>query len=603
MALNLRELREWPPEIADLAGATRAAAANHTSSADFYRSLATASTWEGDGGDAARASMVATAGTHDGVAENLGKAATGMEHAQQQAVDVAQQITDILNYAAEAPAVQIDESTNQVIPPDTTYLDDEAAVKVAAKVADLQAQIAAALARGEGVDADLAGAIAAATGTPAPEVKRASSVEDLLLPGSGERQAPPSADSASQPDGLDSALDQLAGTPGSASSGAQEVDGAAAPVPLNPAKVEQFKALARQTMLRDGVPPDQIEARLDAMVATARQPLKPYSPPEPDKMPPPGFAEGFADRWFETEQGIKNLIGQGGPGAPGVWESWRDLLESTNDQFADPVGTAVDEVKNALDSPSAAYYLGGKAAEGAIAAPGVMFGGEGALVARAGALDDLAGAGAIPREVIDNPSPAGGFEHHTPSLPPAGDHAAPGVWDYSDGYSEHAPGVASNLNDAFVNGHPTVDLARELADLSTHHMPGPPDTANADRLVLGKWAGMDDGYIGEARSNGGIYFDTGDATWNALGHGLSDEQARTVTWRVNEQFLRTQMENQVQRIDYIIDFKRFSSVEDVVRLDPTSFSAMEIRYLTENAAAHGYERVGNSWVRVEGGQP
>jgi hypothetical protein len=423
VALNLRELREWPPEIADLAGSTREAAANHTNSADFYRSLATASTWEGDGGDAARAAMVATAGEHDGMAESLGKAATDMEHAQQQAEQVAQQITALLNYAAEAPTVQIDESTNQVIPPDTTYLDDEAAAKVAAKVAELQAQIAAALSQGEGVDADLAGAIATATGTPGPEVKTASSVEDLLLPGSGERQAPPSADSASQPDSLDSALDQLAGTPRPASSGAQEVGGSAAPVPLDPAKVEQFKALARQTMLRDGVAPDQIEARLDAMVAAARQPLKPYTPPEPDKMPPPGFAEGFADRWFDTEQGIKNLIGQGGPGAPGVWESWRDLLQSTNDQFADPVGTAVDEVKNALNSPSAAYYLGEKAADGAIAAPGLIFGGEGALIARAGALDDLAGAGAIPRELIDNPTPTGTFEHDTPT--PLGDLPLP----------------------------------------------------------------------------------------------------------------------------------------------------------------------------------
>ncbi|WP_006244506.1 TNT domain-containing protein [Mycolicibacterium tusciae] len=451
MALNLRELREWPPEIADLAGSTREAAANHANSADFYRSLAATSRWEGDGGDAARAAMLAIAGEHDGMAETLGKAATGMEHAQQQAEHVAQKITDILNYAAEAPAVQIDESTNQVIAPDTTYLDDEAAAKVAAKVADLQAQIAAALSRGEEVDADLAGAIVTATGTSASEVKTASSVEDLLLPGSGQRQGTPSADSASPPDRLDSALDQLAGRPGSASSGIQEVDGSAAPVPLNPAKIEQFKALARQTMLRDGVPPDQIEARLDAMVTAARQPHKPYTPTEPDKMPPPGFAEGFADRWFETEQGIKNLIGQGGPGAPGVWESWRDLLESTNDQITNPVGTAVDEVKNALESPSGAYYLGGKAAEGAIAAPGVIFGGEGALVARAGALDDLAGAGAIPREVIDNPTHTGAFEHHTPTplsdLPshrlPTADAPPPPLAPDSplfDGYDPTPPG-------------------------------------------------------------------------------------------------------------------------------------------------------------------
>jgi hypothetical protein len=317
-------------------------------------------------------------------------------------------------------------------------------------------------------------------------------------------------------------------------------------------------------------------------------------------MPPPGFGDGFADRWFDTEQGIKNLIGQGGPGAPGVLESWRDLIKGTNDQITNPVGTTIDEVKDALNSPSAAYYLGGKAADGAIAAPGVIFGGEGALAARASALDDLASVGAVPHELIDNPTPAGTFEHHTPAVPLAGDHPAPGVWDYSDGYAEHAPGVASNLNDAFVNGQPTVDLAREVADLSTHHMPGPPDTGNADRVVLGKWAGMDDGYIGEARNNGGIYFDTGDETWNAMGQGLSEEQTRTVAWQVNEQFLRTQLEGGVHRIEYVLP-DGFDSVEQVAAVQRRSFSALEINFLKENAAAYGYKQYGNSWV-YEGGK-
>lgn len=117
MPLSLKELREWPPEIADLAGSTRQAAMNHTNSADFYRSLATASTWEGDGGDAASAAMVASAGEHDGVAENLGKAATAMEQSQHAAESVAQTIKHLLDYAAEQPTVQIDESTNQVVPP------------------------------------------------------------------------------------------------------------------------------------------------------------------------------------------------------------------------------------------------------------------------------------------------------------------------------------------------------------------------------------------------------------------------------------------------------------------------------------------------------
>lgn len=115
-------------------------------------------------------------------------------------------------------------------------------------------------------------------------------------------------------------------------------------------------------------------------------------------VPRGGFRQG------PVKVGIKKLLGQGGPGAPGVLESWQDLIQGTNDQLTNPVGTAIDEVKGALNSPSAAYYLGGKAADGAVAAPGVIFGGEGALVARAGALDDLAAAGAIPHELVDLPS-------------------------------------------------------------------------------------------------------------------------------------------------------------------------------------------------------
>lgn len=419
MPLNLKELREWPPEIADLAGSTREAAANHTNSADFYRSLAKASTWEGDGGDAARAAMVSSAGQHEAVAENLGKAATGMEHAQQEADSVAQKIKAILDYAAAQPAVQVNEATNQVIPPDTSYLDEEAAAKVAAKVADLQTQIAAVLADGERVDADLAGAIGTATGTTAPVQKTATSVEDLLMPNSGERKPPPRpADGAKQPDSLDSALDQLAGKPGdrpAVPGGQAAADPATAPVPLDPKKVEQFKALARQAMLNDGVPPDQIEQRLNAMVAAAQKPLPAYTPPKPDKMPPPGFEDGFADGWFGTEESIRDLVGANG------WEdfkeSWTDTAKGAWERITHPVESWTEEVEHATKYP--AHYAGERAGETALTAPGAMFGGEGALAARAGALDDLARVGAIPHELIDNPTAAGTFEHHTPT--PLGD--------------------------------------------------------------------------------------------------------------------------------------------------------------------------------------
>ena len=168
MSLTLQELLGWPREIQDLAGATREAAANHSNSANFYRSLTKFSSWQGDGADAAKAAMEAAAGEHDATAESLGKGAAVMDHAADEAEGVANTIKSILNDAAARPAVEINPSTNQVISPDTRYMTEEYAKQVAAKVTDLQERIAAALAAGEAVDADLASAIKTATGADDP---------------------------------------------------------------------------------------------------------------------------------------------------------------------------------------------------------------------------------------------------------------------------------------------------------------------------------------------------------------------------------------------------------------------------------------------------
>lgn len=63
MTSNLEELKAWLPEIADLAQATRDAAASHAGSADFYRSLIRVSSWEGCGAPAALSAMEASAGS------------------------------------------------------------------------------------------------------------------------------------------------------------------------------------------------------------------------------------------------------------------------------------------------------------------------------------------------------------------------------------------------------------------------------------------------------------------------------------------------------------------------------------------------------------
>ncbi|MEU0495670.1 hypothetical protein [Mycobacterium sp. NPDC006124] len=149
--------------------------------------------------------------------------------------------------------------------------------------------------------------------------------------------------------------------------------------------------------------------------------------------------------------------------------------------------------------------------------------------------------------------------------------------------------TAHDLNDAFSNELPTEDLARQVADGATHHV------GDSDRVVLGKYDGQDGGYIGEAKNHGGIYYDTGPDVWDAIGHGLSPEQSKVLGWKVNEQFLRMQMEHQVSRIEYVLP-DGFDSVDQVARVRRETFSALEINFLNENAARFGYVREGNSWV-------
>jgi hypothetical protein len=382
------------------------------------------------------------------------------------------------------------------------------------------------------------------------------SLQDLML-GRGQ----PS-DQQPLPGSLPDLLSRL-GQPG--------VPGAPAPQ-LKPADVESFKAMARQTMARDGVPPDQIEARLDAIVASTQQwmnnGMPNYVAPPPQYPPPPGFGEGFGDRWFATEQGIKNLIGQGGPGAPGVLESWEQMLKGTTEIAQNPVGAVLGEVKEAVDSPSPAYYLGAKASDGAFALPGLLFGGEGAAIA--GEVGDI-GPGVLDTGPAVSPHAPIGFDHPV-------------------GYNAWAEQAALDLNHAFAHGGPTQELSQQLADMSTHYIGDHPD-----RVVLGKWEGQDGGYIGEARGHDGIYFDTGNPTWDALTSGLTESQRMGLGWQANEQFLREQMENHVSRIEYVLP-DGFASVDEVARIRRETFSALEINFLDQNAAAFGYTRVGNAWV-------
>ncbi len=414
------------------------------------------------------------------------------------------------------------------------------------------------------VGASLKGPPAPGPPVPAGSGGEPPSLQDLLTgraqsPGPGEQEPPPVS--------LADLLSRLH----------QPVGLGAPPPRLNPADVDSFKAMARQTMIRDGVPPDQIEARLNEVVGRTQQwinnGMPDYVPPEPQRPPAPGFGEGFGDRWRATEQGIENLLGQGGPGAPGVLESWEQMLQGTVETAQNPAGAFVGGIQDAFESPSPAYFLGGKTADAAFALPGLLFGGEGAA-AEAG-LGDI-GPGVLETGPAASPRVPIGFDH----LPT---------------YNPWAEQAAMDLNHAFGHGGPTADLGRQLADMSTHYIGD-----NPDRVVLGKFDGQEGGYIGESRGDGGIYFDTGDPIWDAIVNGLSKPEANGLAWQVNEQFLRGQMENGVSRIEYTLPYG-FNSVEEVLALRPDSFSAKEIAFLKSNAEAYGYHQLGNSWVRVTGG--
>ncbi len=399
---------------------------------------------------------------------------------------------------------------------------------------------------------------------------------------------------------------------------------------LQPKDVPAFKDLTRQNLQRLGVPADQIEAKVNAAVEQAQTPH--FLPDAPSASPtdPKYISRDFGEQFNKFTNSIsdggskagdallqqgKELTGQAGPGAPGVAEAWKDLGTNTAKGLWDyttatpqeRLGWLADEAQRAADNPGG--YIGEKLVQGAAGAATAPIGGEAAAGARA-LLGDLTGAeGHALTHGIDSPHPAptvehpvGGIDHPAPFVGP--DHPGPntGSWNHStEHYSQQAPQLAADLNNAFTKGHVTSDLAGQVADHSTHHAPGIGSTANPDRVVLGKWDGQDGGYIGEARHNGGIYFDTGDETWNAVGRGLPESQAKALGWQVNEQFLRAQLENHVSRIDYVLDRGKFSTLEDVVIERAGSYSAMEIEFLTKNAAAYGYERVGDSWV-LKGGR-
>ena len=100
--------------------------------------------------------------------------------------------------------------------------------------------------------------------------------------------------------------------------------------------------------------------------------------------------------------------------------------------------------------------------------------------------------------------------------------------------------------------------------------------------------------VKEAKSNGGVWYETEPDFFSNLTQGLSDTDARKKDWSVNEQFLQSQLESGMGRIDL-----HGESVAEVLMNRPNSFTAMEIKFLENNEKNYGYVREGNSWIKVK----
>lgn len=183
MPLSLADIEQWDPEeINEVAKAAAARARTSREAARELTNLPVFETWEGEAAEAARGALQRRSAKLELSAVEAFTVAVGAGHAYQEAQSVKSQVRQILADAATAPAVEINLSTNSVIPPDTSGWAPADVAALAAKIEDLQNRIVAVLALAEETDADLARVLTTATGETAvnPGEQGASDGRSLL---------------------------------------------------------------------------------------------------------------------------------------------------------------------------------------------------------------------------------------------------------------------------------------------------------------------------------------------------------------------------------------------------------------------------------------
>ncbi|OBB92289.1 hypothetical protein [Mycolicibacterium peregrinum] len=174
---------------------------------------------------------------------------------------------------------------------------------------------------------------------------------------------------------------------------------------ISPEQVEQFKTEARKLLRQRGVPPDEIEQQVNAMVADARRmnallaDLPPYTPAEGSAPPKPSYSDGFGDAWRGAEDSVHDLVGYNG--IENFKDAWKDLGSGLFETATDPAGAAARRIEGEIEAfrNNPEYWLGGKTFDAAATAATLPFGGE--VAAARSALGDVVSPG-VPHELVDS---------------------------------------------------------------------------------------------------------------------------------------------------------------------------------------------------------
>ncbi|WKG05766.1 hypothetical protein [Mycolicibacterium sp. HK-90] len=252
-----------------------------------------------------------------------------------------------------------------------------------------------------------------------------------------------------------------------------------APPPFTAAQIAEFKSQARKLLQQQGVAPDQIESRVDVMLAetqrikTELDSLPPYTPPAGSPPARPSYSDGFGDAWRRMEDSVHSLTGQNG--FESFKDAWKGMGSGVVETVKDPYGTAFRAIESEIEAfrNNPEYWHGQKGFDAAFTGATLPFGGE--LIAARGALNDVVSPG-VPHDVVHG---ADGINSHPPI---SVDHS---VGDHS----------GLGLGDAPLQADVVPDFV-PLPDTGPYHLPDPVHlTTPPDGATF--WSGRNgDGIIG-----------------------------------------------------------------------------------------------------------